>query len=207
MHTPTRALIPVHTILPPFFNAMEYHQGEAHIHKSYPSLIPYADPCCCPFPNPNVGINIRRHLLATVPSPLFQWTSMKGNGNTYPPDVKPTAKGNIPTDQIRASFSVSGPDGISKAGHGPKSSSTGFKNTIKKFDGDFPVSYITFKTNNTLPSGNYGITNQDPFHLFDTGPWDVPPIPFFVPNSTDFNTFLDHNMIVKIRFAKGNLLS
>ena len=40
-----------------------------------------------------------------------------------------------------------------------KSSSTGFKNAIKKFDGDFPVSHLSFKINNTLPSGNYGITN------------------------------------------------
>lgn len=38
------------------------------------------------------------------------------------------------------------------------SSSTGFKNAIKKFDGEFPVSHLSFKINNTLPSGNYGIT-------------------------------------------------
>ncbi|UOY08522.1 hypothetical protein L0P88_08195 [Muricauda sp. SCSIO 64092] len=122
-------------------------------------------------------------------------------------DVKRSIKENIPAEEIRASFSVPKPDGISKAGHGPKSFSTGFKNAIKKFDGDFPVGYIPFKINNTLPSGNYGIPDQDPFHLFDTGPWDIPPIPLFVPNSTDFNTFLGHNMMVKKRFAKGNLLS
>ena len=108
---------------------------------------------------------------------------------TPSPDVNPTVKGNIPSEEIRANFSVPKPNGISRAGHGPKASSTGFKNAIKKFDGDFPVSHITFKINNTLPSGNYGIPDQDPFHPFDTDSWDVPPIPFFVPNSTDFNTF------------------
>ncbi|UOY08516.1 hypothetical protein L0P88_08165 [Muricauda sp. SCSIO 64092] len=108
---------------------------------------------------------------------------------TYAPDVNPTVTGNIPSEEIRANFSVPKPYGISKAGHGPKSFSTGFKNAIKKFDGDFPVGYIPFKINNTLPSGNYGIPNQYPFHLFDTDSWDVPPILFFVPNSTNFNTF------------------
>lgn len=39
------------------------------------------------------------------------------------------------------------------------SSSTSFANAIKKFDGTFPVSHLTFSINNTLPSGNYGITN------------------------------------------------
>ncbi|GAA4891048.1 hypothetical protein GCM10023311_14200 [Flaviramulus aquimarinus] len=39
------------------------------------------------------------------------------------------------------------------------SSSIDFKNAVKKFDGDFPVSHISFKINNTLSSGNYGITN------------------------------------------------
>ncbi|BFP43253.1 hypothetical protein FGF1_40980 [Flavobacteriaceae bacterium GF1] len=136
---------------------------------------------------------------------------MKGKDNvrigTYAPDVNPTVTGNIAPEEIRTSFSVPKPDSIFIAGHGPKSSSTGFKNAIKKFDGDFPVSHITFKINNTLPSGNYGIPNQDPFHLCDTGSWDVPPIPFFVPNSTDFNTFFGHTILVKLRFAKGNLLS
>ncbi len=40
-----------------------------------------------------------------------------------------------------------------------KTSSTGFKNAIKKFDRDFPVSHISFKINNKLRSGNYGVTN------------------------------------------------
>ena len=40
-----------------------------------------------------------------------------------------------------------------------QSSSTGFKNAIKQFDGEFPVSHLSFKINNTLSSGNYGITN------------------------------------------------
>ena len=39
------------------------------------------------------------------------------------------------------------------------SSSSGFANAIKKFDGEFPVSHISLKINNALPLGNYGITN------------------------------------------------
>ncbi|CAM1363933.1 hypothetical protein [Tenacibaculum xiamenense] len=39
-----------------------------------------------------------------------------------------------------------------------KNSSTGFKNMIKKFDGEFPVSHLNFTINNTLSNGNYGIT-------------------------------------------------
>ncbi|EIJ38658.1 hypothetical protein JoomaDRAFT_1646 [Galbibacter orientalis DSM 19592] len=35
-----------------------------------------------------------------------------------------------------------------------------FKNAIQKFDGDFPVSHLTFNINNSLPSGNYGITKK-----------------------------------------------
>ena len=38
--------------------------------------------------------------------------------------------------------------------------SNGFKNAIKKFDGDFPVSHIKFDINNSLPTGNYGVTLQ-----------------------------------------------
>lgn len=37
--------------------------------------------------------------------------------------------------------------------------STDFKNAIKKFDGELPVSHLTFIINNNLPVGNYGITN------------------------------------------------
>ncbi len=40
-----------------------------------------------------------------------------------------------------------------------KSSSLGFSNSIKKFDGEFPVSHLKFTINNDLPSGNYGVTN------------------------------------------------
>lgn len=36
--------------------------------------------------------------------------------------------------------------------------SEGFSNSIKKFDGDFPVSHLTFNINNSLPDGNYGRT-------------------------------------------------
>ena len=36
--------------------------------------------------------------------------------------------------------------------------SSTFKNIIKKFDGDFPVSHLKFTINNLLPSGNYGVT-------------------------------------------------
>lgn len=39
-----------------------------------------------------------------------------------------------------------------------KDNSTSFKNMIKKFDGEFPVSHLTFGINNNLPSDNYGIT-------------------------------------------------
>ena len=38
------------------------------------------------------------------------------------------------------------------------SSSIGFGNSIKQFDGDFPVSHLTFNINNSLPSNNYGRT-------------------------------------------------
>lgn len=39
-----------------------------------------------------------------------------------------------------------------------KNTSGGFKNMIKKFDGDFPVSHLKFEINNSLPNGNYGVT-------------------------------------------------
>ncbi len=39
-----------------------------------------------------------------------------------------------------------------------KSSSSGFQNAIKKFDGEFPVSHLSFAINNSLAVGNYGIT-------------------------------------------------
>ena len=39
-----------------------------------------------------------------------------------------------------------------------KTTSTGFKNLIKRFDGDFPVSHLTFQIDNTLPINNYGET-------------------------------------------------
>jgi hypothetical protein len=39
------------------------------------------------------------------------------------------------------------------------SSSSGFADAIKKFDGEFPVSHISLKINNALPLGTYGITN------------------------------------------------
>lgn len=38
--------------------------------------------------------------------------------------------------------------------------STDIAETIKKFDGDFPVSHLKFSINNLLPSGNYGTTSQ-----------------------------------------------
>jgi len=37
-------------------------------------------------------------------------------------------------------------------------SSSDFKNAIQKFDGEFPVSHLTFIINNSLPTGNYGRT-------------------------------------------------
>ncbi|MGB0198901.1 MAG: hypothetical protein ACPF80_02565 [Flavobacteriaceae bacterium] len=36
--------------------------------------------------------------------------------------------------------------------------SGGFRNAIKKFDGEFPVSHLRFEINNTMPDGNYGVT-------------------------------------------------
>lgn len=44
-----------------------------------------------------------------------------------------------------------------------KSSNTGFQNAIRKFDGEFPVSHISFKINDMLPLGNYGVTNPPNF--------------------------------------------
>ncbi|PQJ21566.1 hypothetical protein [Tenacibaculum sp. SG-28] len=35
--------------------------------------------------------------------------------------------------------------------------SSGFKNMLKQFDGEFPISHLKFTINNTLPDGNYGI--------------------------------------------------
>jgi hypothetical protein len=37
--------------------------------------------------------------------------------------------------------------------------SSSFTNAIKKFDGEFPVSHLTFMNNENLPTGTYGITN------------------------------------------------
>lgn len=46
------------------------------------------------------------------------------------------------------------------------SSSAGFTSAIKKFDSEFPVSHISFKINDSLPTGNYGITNPpDNFNI------------------------------------------
>lgn len=39
-----------------------------------------------------------------------------------------------------------------------KNTSTEFKSIIQKFDGDFPVSHLTFEINDDLPNGNYGRT-------------------------------------------------
>ncbi|MDZ4285713.1 MAG: hypothetical protein U1A23_02175, partial [Candidatus Sungbacteria bacterium] len=38
------------------------------------------------------------------------------------------------------------------------SSSTGFANAIKKFDGEFPVAHLTLSIDNSLRLGNYGVT-------------------------------------------------
>jgi hypothetical protein len=38
------------------------------------------------------------------------------------------------------------------------STSTGFRDAVKKFDGDFPVSHLTLTMNENLPPGNYGRT-------------------------------------------------
>ena len=40
-----------------------------------------------------------------------------------------------------------------------KQNSTNFSDAINNFDGEFPVSHLNFSINNSLPSGNYGVTN------------------------------------------------
>ena len=34
-----------------------------------------------------------------------------------------------------------------------------FRKAIRKFDGDFPVTHLTFEIDNSLPNGNYGVTH------------------------------------------------